>query len=84
MSGERTRPVFLGPQKMRQISFQSDNSIESYIVSTNTGQTDSRTFAKPIFFWLSGSQNGMGIPKVIFHIKPIPSYIIRMYKYYWK
>ena len=61
---------------MYQISIQSGNSIESYRVHRR--RTD-RQFRKNRFPRISKRKDLVKIPKMIFHIKLIPSHMMRMY-----
>ena len=80
MTGYQTLPSFLGPQEVSQRANQSDNSFGSYHAYKR--QTDGQQRRKHHFFLLRGHKTLRFYEnlKSFFHIKPIPSHIMRMEK----
>ena len=77
VAGDRTRIFFWTLERCAKCP-SNPIILSRVFVSTDARQTD--TFLKTVFSdsGVSKRKDLMKIPKVIFHIKPIPSYMMRM------
>ena len=66
----------------RCTKFQSNPKILSRIIRVYRRRKNRQTLVKAVFFTqgVSKRKDLMKIPKVIFHVKPIPLHMMRMYK----